>query len=191
MRCDRDDVLLTANCDLEPQRLSVTDFARMIAAAGVARPGATGHVPAVTVLTTAGAIERIEAAGLLADALFRIQAELRGRGAVGLRVGACSEVRLTGLAVRASALEHLAGGLLPQPETVVEVDVEGDPADLEPDIAARPAALIGAAARGAGWPLSDQSNPSFLEYMHIEEGRTLFPSSGAAQPRPKLKAVAV
>jgi hypothetical protein len=192
VRCDQDDVLLTASCDLEPRRLSTANFARTIAAAGVAGSGTTGHVPAVTVLTTAEAIERLEAAGLLPDALFRIQKELRGRGAVGLRVSVDAEPGLTGLAIRASALEHLVGGLLPQPETAVEVDVEGEvPAGLRPEVAARPAALIGAAARGAGWPLSDLSNPSFLEYMHIEEGRTTFPSAGAAQPRPELKAVAV
>jgi Glycosyl transferase family 2 len=178
VRCDRDDALLTASCDLEPRRLSVSDYARMVAAAGKAEPAPAGHIPAVTVLTTAAAVERLEAGGCLAETLFRIQAELHGRGTVGVLVGAGSEVGLTGLAVRASALEHLARGQLPQPDTAVKVDVEGEcPTALQPQVAARAAALIGAAARGEGMPLPDLSNPSFLEYMHIEERRTTFPSS--------------
>jgi Glycosyl transferase family 2 len=192
VRCDRGDALLTASCDLEPRRLSITDFARMVAAAGVPTPTATGHVPAITLLTTADAIERLEAAGLLADTLFRIQAELRGRGVTGLRVGASPATGLAGLAVRASALEHLAGGLLPQPETAVEVELQGEqPAELQPEVASRPAALIGAAARGEGWPLPALSNPSFLEYMHIEERRTTFPSDGenaGTQSKPQVAA---
>ena len=182
VRCDRDDVLLTANCDLEPRRISVPDYAAMIAAAGRAEPAPGGHIPAVTVLTTAEAVERLEATGGLAQALFQIQSELRGRGTAGLRVGGGREADLTGLAVRASALRLLTHGPLPQPETAIEVGIEGEgPVALRPPVAARAAAPIGAAARGEGMPLPDLSNPSFLEYMHIEERRSAFPSSKVPQ----------
>jgi glycosyl transferase family 2 len=179
VRCDSDDVLLTADCDLQPRRVSVPDYALMIAASGRSEPAPAGHIPAVTVLTTAAAVERLDATGGLARALFEIQSELRGRGTAGLRLGVGQE-GLTGLAVRASALRHLSRGLLPEPETAVEVDVEGGgPPPLSPALAVRAAALLGAAARGKGMPLSTLSNPSFLEYRHIEERRTTFPSSKA------------
>ena len=180
VRCDGDDVLLTANCDLQPRRVSVSDYAAMIAAAGRGEPAPAGHIPAVTVLTTVAAVERLEAGGRLADTLFRIQAELHGRGTAGLVVGTGADPSLSGLAVRASALAHLAGGRLPLSETAVEVDVEGEPpAALRPQLAAPAAALIGAAAQGEGMPLPDLSNPSYLEYRHIEERRSTFPSSKA------------
>jgi hypothetical protein len=180
VRCDRDDVLLTASCDLEPRRLSLSDYARMIAAAGRGEPAPAGHVPAVTVLTTAAAVERLEAGACLAEALFRIQTELRGRGTAGLRLGAGSEAGFAGVAVRGSALELVAHGRFLQPDAAVEVDVEGElPAPLRPEVAARAIVLIGAATRCEGMPLPDLSNPSFLEYMHIEERRTTFPSSEA------------
>jgi hypothetical protein len=150
----------------------------MVAAAGRGEPAPAGHIPAMTVLTTTSAIERLERARSLADVLFRIQTELQGRGTVGLRVGAASEANLTGLAVRASALEELAHDRLPEPDRTVEVDLEGEaPAALSPQLAARAVALIGAATRCNGLPLPDLSNSSFLEYMHIEERRSTFPAS--------------
>jgi hypothetical protein len=180
VRCDSDDVLLTANCDLEPRRVSIPDYAAMIAAAGRAEPATAGHIPTVTLLTTAAVVERLEATGRLAETLFRIQTELHGRGTAGLVVSGASESGLSGLAVRASALEHLASGRLPRSDTTVGVDWDDEvPAALQLEVAARAAALIGAAARVEGMPLPNLSNASYLEHMHIEERRSTFPSSKA------------
>lgn len=179
VRCDRGDVLLTAACDLEPRRLALADFARAVAAAGGAEPTAADHVPAVTVLTTAATIARLEAGGLLAETLFGLQSELQGGVAVGLRLGAAREAGIMALAVRASALAGLADGDLPKPEAVVEIADE-DPAPGEPlprPALERAAALIGTAARDAGLPLTDNSHPSFFERLHLDQRQTTFPSS--------------
>jgi len=183
VRCDRDDVLLTASCDLEPRRLAVADYARMIAAAGEAAPSARGHVPAVTVLTSAATIERLERDDQLAETLFRLQAALQGRQTAGLGSTSGPDSGPAALAVRASALEHLARGQLPQPDTTVATASQDEPL---PQAAARAAALIGAAVQGEGMPLPSLSHPCFLEYMHIEEQRTTFPST-AAEPQPVLE----
>ena len=50
--------------------------------------------------------------------------------------------------------------------------------------------MIGAAVQGEGMPLDGLSHPSFLEYMHIEERRTTFPSSGT-DPQPELEIEAI
>jgi Glycosyl transferase family 2 len=181
VRCDRDDVLLTASLDLEPRRLSVPDYARTIAAAGEAHPPLPGHVPAVTLLTTAAALEQLGPEAL-AEALFRVQGELRGRGTVGLRVGAGADDELSGLAVRASALARLERGHLHHPEATVEVECESSVGEVTlAPLAWRAAALIRAASLGEGMPLPALAHSSFLEYRHIEEGRTSFPWSGSRQ----------
>lgn len=183
IRCDRDDVLLTASCDLEPRRLSVANFARMVAAAGEAEPAVPGHIPAVTVLTSAPAIECLEAHGLLAEALFRIQSKLCDRGTAGLQIGGDRDSGLAALAVRANALERLAGGQLPHPETTLQLDVGGDiRSEPLPRLARRAAAVVGAAVQGDGMPLRPLSHPTFLEYMHLEERRTTFPA-GDGEPQ--------
>ncbi len=163
----------------------------MIAAAGEAEPAVRGHVPAVTVLTSAAVIEWLEAGDLLAPTLFRIQAELQGRGAVELRTGADLEAEPAALAIRASALELATRGRLPAPGATVGVDGEGTILSGPlPHLARRAAALIGAAAQGEGMPLDGLSHPSFLEYMHIEERRTTFPSS-ETNPQPGLEVEAI
>src|SRR4029077_18230848 len=65
VRCDREDVLLTAACDLEPRQLDLAAFARSIAAANAGAPALYGHIPSVTVLSTAAAIARLQASGSL------------------------------------------------------------------------------------------------------------------------------
>jgi hypothetical protein len=182
VRCDRGDVLLTAACDVEPQRLSLAGYARSIAAA--AGPAATGHVPAVTVLTTSATIERLEAGSRLSAVLFELQSELHRAATVGMRIGAGGSTGgdLSALAVRASALARLGDGL--RPEASIEVEMKDpEPGDWLPGRAASSAgALISAAARSEGLPLAELSHSSFFERLHIDAMRTTFPSaSGAGQ----------
>ncbi len=83
IRCDREDVLLTASGELEPQQRPLVEYARSLAAVSGDAPSTADHVPAMTVLTTSTAIDRLKTAGSLASALRRIQAELRGRASWG------------------------------------------------------------------------------------------------------------
>jgi GT2 family glycosyltransferase len=183
VRCDREDVLLTASCDLEPRQLSLAEFARSLALAGAAAPSFYHHIPAVTVLTTAATVERLGADGLLAEVLFRLQFELRGREAVGLRTGPDTGpgTALAGIALRASALHHLSSGVPPEPEAVVEVGLEDRGEPLPEAALTRASALIGLAAQRDGEPLAGISHTRFLEHRHLEQRRTTFPSSAAPQ----------
>jgi Glycosyl transferase family 2 len=178
VRCDRADVLLTANCELEPRRLGLAEFARSLAAASGPDPSPGDHVPAVTVLTTTATIERLDAAAELAGALFGLQSGLRGRDAVGLRVGGDSGASPAALAIRACALHRLSAAEPPRPETLVEADPGGAAGEPIPEAGLRrAAALIGAAVQSEGMPLSPISNPSFFERLHLDEGRTTFPGA--------------
>jgi hypothetical protein len=182
VRCDRDDVLLTACCDLEPRRPSLVEFARSIAAAGGPEPAIGDHIPAVTLLTTGATIDRLEARGDLAEVLFGVQSELRDAAVLELRIGSAT----VGLALRARALDRLAGGSRPVTEAVVRVDARGE-ADAEPLSTAQLSAaakLIGASVLGPGMPLAPTSHSYFFEQLHIEAGRTLFPWSDCRQPQP-------
>ena len=182
VRCDREDALLTAGCDLEPRRLGLSDFARSIAAAGGADPALGDHVPALTVLTTEATLDRLAAGGLLAATLFHLQTELRGRSAVGLRLGAGTA--LSALAVRASALPRLRNGALPEAEGLVVIDPGAPGEEPLPQPGTRMAAsLLGAAAQTAGMPLPPTSQASFFEHLHIEERRTTFPLSASGPHR--------
>jgi glycosyltransferase involved in cell wall biosynthesis len=173
VRCDREDVLLTAACDLEPRRLTLAEFARSVAAANASAPVLYGHIPSITVLTTAATIARLEADGALAATLFRLQTELRGRKAVGL--GSDPSIAV---AIRASALGQLAGGAVPELEATVAVEPTDDRSEPLPAAAlSRAATLIGLGAAGDGRPLPITSHTSFLEHRHIEEGKTTFPLS--------------
>jgi len=176
VRCDREDVLLTAACDLEPRLLTLAEFARSVDAANAGAPASYGHIPSVTVLTTAATIARLEASGELAATLFRLQTELRGRKAVGLG----SDPSLA-VAVRASALHQLAGGGAPELEATVAAESMGGQGEPLPAAAlSRAATAIGLAAAGDGRALPTTSHTSFLEHRHLEEGKTTFPLSEAA-----------
>jgi glycosyltransferase involved in cell wall biosynthesis len=176
VRCDREDVLLTAACDLEPRRLALAEFARSVAAANAGAPALYGHIPSITVLTTATTIARLEASGALAATLFRLQTELRGRKAVGL--GADPGLAV---AVRASALGQLAAGALPELEATVPAAPAGGRGESLPAAAlSRAATLIGLAAAGAGQPLPIDSHTSFLERRHLDEGKATVPLSEPA-----------
>jgi hypothetical protein len=179
VRCDRRDVLLTASCDLEPRRLSLADFARSLAKLGGIEHSATTHIPPVLVFSTSTALDRLEPPAL-AIALFALQAELRDKSTVGLRIGTDSEA--SAIAVRASTLVHYAGGSMPNPEAIVDADSElagqGNPPtswDLRPALAA-----IAAAAEAGSWPLPNNSHSTFLEYHHLNQWETTFPWSGGA-----------
>jgi glycosyltransferase involved in cell wall biosynthesis len=182
VRCDHDDVLLTACCDLEPKRQSLIEFARSIAAAEGPEPAIGDHIPAVTLLTTAATIECLEAGGNLAEVLFRIQSELRAAAVLELRIGSTA----VGLALRARALDRLTGGFRPETEAMVEVDAGGE-TDAEPPSAEQLSAaakLIGAAVLGPGLAPARTSHSYFLEQVHIETGKTLFPWGGRQEPQP-------
>ncbi len=176
VRCDREDVLLTAACDLEPRQLALAEFARSVAAANAAAPQIYEHIPSITVLTTAATIARLRAGGSLAETLFRLQTELRGRRAVGLCLGAKAEAAVSAVAVRASALAGLAGGTVPELEATVAAEADGGRGEPLPAAAlGRAATLIGLAAASAGPPAPITSHARFLEHRHIEEGKTTLP----------------
>ncbi|MCW2989159.1 MAG: hypothetical protein JWM24_2097, partial [Solirubrobacterales bacterium] len=181
VRCDREDVLLTASCDLEPRQLTLAEFARSIALAGSEAPSVCRHIPAVTVLTNAASIDGLSANGSLAEALFGLQLELRGRKAVGLRIGSATGpgAGLAAIAVRASALHGLSTGLPPEPEAVVEIGPRDGAEPLPEGALSRAATLIGLAAQGGGEPLPSTSHTRFLEHCHLEVRRTTFPSGAA------------
>ncbi len=169
VRCDRQDVLLTASCDLEPRRQPLAAFTRSLAAAGGDEPSTADHVPAVTVLTTSGTIDRLEAAGLLPAVLLRLQAELRGRAAVGLRsaAGPRSSAGLSAIAIRASTLERMSDGAPPEPDTVLDMEGDGGLPMPEPGLSIA-ASLIGTAARCGVQELPEQSHARFFERHHID-----------------------
>jgi glycosyltransferase involved in cell wall biosynthesis len=173
--CDRDEVQLTAACDLEPRVLSLADYARSVAAA---REGL--HIPAVTVFTGSAALARLGNDGL-ATALFQLQAELREEQLAGLRIAGDPVGTLAAIAVRANGLNLLQGGALPHPGAVVEAEAKrGGPVDPLPEAAAAAARLLGIAIGEAG-RLPLESHTTFLEYRHLEQMRTTFPwSSGEA-----------
>ena len=173
--CDRDEVLLTAACDLEPRRLTLADYARAIAAA--TRDG--DHIPALTVFTGSAAIERLGADGL-AEALYELQTALHDKQLVGLRVGAeDADGTLAAIAFRATGLALIGNGILARPETVIELEIAGaESLDAFPEAGAAAARLIGAAVRTGG-ALAPESHAVFLEYHHIDLMQTSYPwSSG-------------
>jgi Glycosyl transferase family 2 len=174
VRCDRRDVLLTASCDLEPRRVPLPEFARSLAAAGGPAAAAEDFVPAVTVLSSAATLDRLDHTGNLPGTLFRLQGALRGRTAVGLRAGGSAE--LAGIAVRAGALGQLAGGALPGREGPVEIAADAA-AEPPPESALRLAAGAIGAARQGFEPLLPLSHAAFFEHRHIDELRTTFPLS--------------
>jgi hypothetical protein len=85
VRCDAGDVLLTAACDLEPHRMSLEEFLRPRRTGNGMSP-LEAHVPAIAVLTTAATIGWLDAKGLLARVLLRLQFEVHSQAIVGLRI---------------------------------------------------------------------------------------------------------
>jgi glycosyltransferase involved in cell wall biosynthesis len=169
--CDRGEVRLASATDLEPQRLSVADYARAIAAS----PRAGNPIPAVTVFTSATAVDALGPARL-AEALFQLQNELRSAPIAGLRTDEAGAEAPLGIAVRASAFALIRDGL-PHPEAWVPIaGAEAPPEEALAPARARASRMIGAAIRAAG-PQPLESHTAFLEYRHLEMRRTTFPSS--------------
>lgn len=167
--CDRGEVQLTSACDLEPQRLSVADHARAIAAS----PRNGRPLPAVTVFTSASAVEAL-APSALADTLYRLQDALRSAPLAGLRTAGDGAPLAT--AVRANAFDLIRDGL-PHPEAWVEIEgLQPPPEDALAPARARASRMIGAAIREAS-PQPLESHTSFLEYRHLELMQTTFPLS--------------
>jgi glycosyltransferase involved in cell wall biosynthesis len=181
VRCDRGDALLTSACDLEPRRLSLAELARSVAGACGERPEQGDHVPPITVLTEAAALERL-GGGELATALFTLQAGLHETdGPIGLQIGDPA-AGPAALALRASELGRLAGGSVPKPLRLIEFDQGGQPAPPLSEPGLRRAARALGLARGAA-PLDPLSNAAFLERRHVEELQTTFPLAAAGPHR--------
>ncbi len=173
VRCDRGDVLLTAACDLEPRRLPLAEFARSVAGACTASPAPGDHLPAVTVLTSAAALERLPDEEL-ATALFRLQSTLHETGGpVGLRIGRDPAAAPAALALSASELGLLAAGV-PEPERLIGVGAGGPVAPPPPEPGLGRAARAIGLARGTA-PLDPLSNAAFLEHRHLGMLQTTFP----------------
>jgi hypothetical protein len=180
VRCDRDDVLLTASCDLEPRRLGLADFARSVAACGEPEPGRGAHIPAVVLFGSAAAFAHLREQGILAEALWEVQAALRGEELAGLRLGGV-DAPLSALGVRGSSLWRLAGTDLPQPKTSARVAPEAPGPPLPAAAAAAAANIVAIAATGPGMWLPETSHSRFLEHLHLERDCSLFPAGGARE----------
>ncbi len=183
VRCDRDDVLLTAACDLEPRRLPLDEFLRPGPAADDPATPAEPHTPAVTVLTNTGALEWLEARGLLAGVLLRLQAELRRRPSVGLRIGPApaGAGELTALALRTSALPRLAStdvGI--EAEPAIEIDAGAGMPGPSLSMAAAWAAIasIAPAVQVRQRLAPGASHPNFFAQRHLDSLETTVPWSG-------------
>ena len=173
--CDRAEVRLMAACDLEPRVLSVAEYARAIAGGYGKDP-----IPAVTVFTDSATVDGLAAAEL-AEALFRLQTELRHTPFVELRsTRAGAEEEPAAVAVRANALARIGPGI-PAPEIVVEFGaLDGAARDPRPAARARAVKAVGLAAEEAG-TLPPLSHTAFFEHRHIDLMQTTYPwSSGQA-----------
>jgi len=79
-------VLLTASCDLTPEVIAMKDFAGAIRASGGGWWPVAERVPPITILTTNCALDWLVEHRLLPGVLLRLQAELRRKAVVGLRI---------------------------------------------------------------------------------------------------------
>lgn len=157
--CDRKEALLTAGGTLEPHRLGLVEYARFIAAGPEGVPPFAAHIPAITVLTSAATIERLNANSQLDAALGQLQRALRTGSVAGLRDR--SSGQLAGVALRPGALAKLTDEAQPILEAMVEVEglaISATPLSLGE--ATRAAALIGAAVIERGVPLPPTLTPA-------------------------------
>ncbi|HET6999509.1 MAG TPA: glycosyltransferase family A protein [Solirubrobacterales bacterium] len=172
--CDRAEVRLTAACDLEPRVLSVADYARAIAGGYTKDP-----IPAITVFTNSAIVDGL-GVGELAEALFRLQIELRRTPFVELRSTRDAEGEPAAVAVRANALSRIRLGI-PAPEIIVEFGaLDGVPRDPRPAARERAVRAVGLAAEEAG-TLPQLSHTAFFEHRHIDLMQTTYPLS-SGQP---------
>lgn len=193
VRCDAGDVLLTAACDLEPHRMPMSEFLRPRGRVDATSPLAA-HVPAVAVLSTTAAIEWLEAKGLLAQVLLRLQVRLRDHAVVGLRVARPRPV-LPGrrrrndeppppvaLAMRTRVLAELAPAGVPTPPEEI-VEIEGgrgrQPVPLTEALLEAATERMRAALRPGEPLIPDGSHAQYFEHLHVDLLETTVPSSEA------------
>jgi hypothetical protein len=169
VRFDRDDVLLTAACDLEPRRVEWHEFARAVDDCGGGWWPTEELVPPITVLTTAAACDWLAERRLLAGVLLRLQAELAHHEVVELRIG-----ERTAIAARTRTV-HLRGAEDLQPDATVEVHGTDPAPALSPD-----AGLPGlATGRLAGLPaLPVPAHSHRFAQLHVDEFDTTLPWHG-------------
>jgi hypothetical protein len=189
VRCDRDDVLLTAACDLPPHRLALSDFLR---------PGRGGggpheaHVPAITVLTSAAAIEWLEDERLLAGELMRLQIGLHHEPVVGLRIGRApgpvDRLRRrpktvpspAALALRTRMLtEPMLVELLARPGAIFEVRSgrRRPPSPLSKSQYRSALSRLRASVKPGDPLIATGSHAQFFEHRHLDLLETTMPSS--------------
>jgi hypothetical protein len=191
--CDRDEVMLTAACDLEPHRMALREFLRPRRRGGGVTP-LEAHVPAIAVVTTGEALEWLAAEGLLAETLLRLQAELRRHPSVGLRIerepGLLRFPRRQGdappgpaaLALRTHTLAEVVLAELPLQAgrfLTVSAGRNRPPAPLSEALCEAAMARMRPPAHAAE-PLLPKGSPAqFLEHLHVDLQETTLPWSGA------------
>jgi hypothetical protein len=190
VRCDRDDVLLTAACDLPPHRLALSEFLRP----GRGAPGAPheAHVPAITVLTSTAAIEWLEDGRLLAEELMRLQVALRDQPVVGLRLGcdpgAVGRLRRRPKTVAAPAAlglrtrmltEPKLAEMLAQPGVVLEVNSgrRRPPGPLSEPQYSSVLGRLRASVKPGDPLIATGSHAQFFEHRHLDLLETTMPLS--------------
>jgi hypothetical protein len=190
VRCDRDDVLLTAACDLPPHRLALSE----LLCPGRGDDGAPheAHVPAITVLTSAAAIEWLEDERLLAGELMRLQVELRDQPVAGLRIGrdpgSLDRLRRRPKAVAAPAAlalrtrmltEPMLAGMLARPGVVLEVKSgrRRPPEPLSEPLYGSALDRLRASLKPGDPLIAAGSHAQFFEHRHLDLLETTMPSS--------------
>ncbi len=192
VRCDAEDVLLTAACDLEPHRMPMSEFLRPRGRADRASPLAA-HVPAIAVLGTVATFDWLQAKGVLAQALLRLQVGLREHAVVGLRVSR-RPTRLVGrrqgeepsrpvaLALRTRTLAELAPIGVHEPQEMVEIDGGRGklPTPLTETLLEAATARMATALRPNQPLIADGSHAQYFESMHVDLLETTLPSTEAS-----------
>jgi hypothetical protein len=194
VRCDADDVLLTAACDLEPHRVPLATFLRP-RPQGNGVPPLDSHVPAMSVLATAATIEWLQAEGILGRTLLRLQLAVHDNAVVGLRaLGRRGRPRFirrrnkepsspVALAMRTRMLARIAASDEPlqprQPSETVEVQTgrRRPPTPLPDALLRRTIAYMGAALPVDRPLIPKASHPEYFEYRHVDLLQTTPPFS--------------
>lgn len=192
IRCDVGDVLLTAACDLEPHRTPLDGFLRP----RIAGPDTTplqAHMPAISVLTTAPAIERLEAEGRLAETLLELQLKAHDTSVVGLcfvpsprRLHRREDVPdrpFAALAVRTCGLARLLAMSAPLgPEASVEVPTgrRQSPLPLPQELLEPALSSLKRGLRSDLPVIRRESHADYFEHRHLNLLRTALPSTTAA-----------
>lgn len=189
IRCDRDDVLLTAACDLEPHRVTLEGFLRPRPVAADVAPLAA-HMPAISVLTTAAAIDWLAAEGRLAETLLELQLEVHDHSVVGLRFAVerrlplwrdRSDPPFAALALRTRGLTRLLEMSAPlDPEAVVAVPSgRGGPPPLPEEALASTLLGLKRGLRSDLPVIRSESHADHFEHRHVNLLETVLPSTAA------------